>query len=51
MGAKRTGWDVLLSDLSLKVSRRVDKFRLRMTVYNKHIQYNALVEFQRKGAN
>ena len=48
MGAKRTGWDV---DLSLKVSRRVDKFRLRMRVYNKHIQYNALVEFQRKGAN
>ena len=32
------------------MSRRFDKFRLRMTVYNKHIHYNALVEFQRKGA-
>ena len=40
-----------LSDLSLKVSRQVDKFCLCMTVYNKYIQHKALVECHIKGAN
>ena len=52
MAAKRTGGTYFyLSDLSLKVSRGVDKFCLCLTVYNKHIKYNALVEFQIKVAN
>ena len=48
------GRPISVINVSLKVSKRIDKLSMCMRIYNYnnniHVQYNGLVEFQIKGA-